>query len=115
MSQFQFNIDNHAKLSVSTIKIKSRNFKSPSTFLHADLAAGIKNKYEETADLLADGLICLCRSYRDINIELRLFHTQSETGTGRDGLLTINPLVYLTYVAFPKRGWWFFAGEYQTV
>ncbi len=31
---------------------------------------GIKNNYEETADVLAVGLVCLCRSYRGINVQL---------------------------------------------
>ncbi len=42
--------------------------------------AGIKNKkLIEIAILLAVGLVCLCRSYRDIGIKLRLFHNQLKT------------------------------------
>ena len=39
--------------------------------------AGIKNNYTEIADLLADGLVCLCRSYGDIS--MKLFHYQLKT------------------------------------
>ncbi len=48
----------------------------------SDLVADIKSNYQkliEIANLLAVGLVCLCRSYRGIIIKLRLFHNQLKT------------------------------------
>jgi len=42
----------------------------------SDLKTGIKNNCLEIATLLADGLVCLCRSYRGISIKLSLFHNR---------------------------------------
>lgn len=45
----------------------------------SDQVTAIKNNYFnyiEIANLLIDGLTCLCTSYRDISRKLRLFHKQ---------------------------------------
>ena len=44
-----------------------------------DPVADSKNTYIEISSLLADALVCLCRSYRGIGNKLRLFHNKLKT------------------------------------
>lgn len=69
-------------------------------YIISNFFQGMKNYNIKVAILLTDGLVCLCRSYRDISLKLRLLHNQLKVHCSRFNLCVH---MHSIYIALDKR------------